>query len=143
MLCKPSTTSRICITVQNSLNSPRDQLRLCKHVKNALLLKYRTSNDKTNARFRSSRENLTDLCIQLHLSSYKFNFCRESNLLLMPMLIVIEVFITNPLAASSSTRSNGNTLQNKQHSIIALKFIISSKKEIFANHPLPRQSRVS
>ena len=37
-LCKPSTSSRVCITVANSPNSSRVYIRLCKHGKRFLLL---------------------------------------------------------------------------------------------------------
>ena len=39
-LCKPSTSSRVCITVSNSPNSSRVYIRLCKHGKRFLLLKH-------------------------------------------------------------------------------------------------------
>ena len=39
-LCKPSTSSRVCITVSNSPNPSRVYIRLCKHGKLFLLLKY-------------------------------------------------------------------------------------------------------
>ena len=39
-LCKPSTLSRVCITVSNSPNPSRVYIRLCKHGKRFLLLKY-------------------------------------------------------------------------------------------------------
>ena len=39
-LCKPSTSSRVCITVSNSPNRFRVYIRLCKHGKRFLLLKY-------------------------------------------------------------------------------------------------------
>ena len=39
-LFKPSTSSRVCITVSNSPNPPRVYIRLCKHKKRLLLLKY-------------------------------------------------------------------------------------------------------
>ena len=39
-LCKPSTSSRVCITVSNSPNASRVSIRLCKHGKRFLLLKY-------------------------------------------------------------------------------------------------------
>ena len=38
-LCKPSTSSRVCITISNSLNPSRVYIRLCKHGKRFLLLK--------------------------------------------------------------------------------------------------------
>ena len=38
-LCKPSTSSRVCITVSNSSNPSRVYIRLCKHGKRFLLLK--------------------------------------------------------------------------------------------------------
>ena len=38
-VCKPSTSSRICITVSNSPNPSRVYIRLCKHGKRFLLLK--------------------------------------------------------------------------------------------------------
>ena len=38
-LCKPSTLSRVCITVSNSPNTSRVYIRLCKHGKRFLLLK--------------------------------------------------------------------------------------------------------
>ena len=38
-LCKPSTSSRVCITVSNSPNPSRAYIRLCKHGKRFLLLK--------------------------------------------------------------------------------------------------------
>ena len=38
-LCKPSTSSRVCITVSNSPNPSRVYIRLCKHGKRFLLLK--------------------------------------------------------------------------------------------------------
>ena len=38
-LCKPSTSSRVCITVSNSPNLSRVYIRLCKHGKRFLLLK--------------------------------------------------------------------------------------------------------
>ena len=37
-LCKPSTPSRVCITVENSPNPSRVYIRLCKHGKRFLLL---------------------------------------------------------------------------------------------------------
>ena len=37
-LCKPSTSSRVCITVSNSPNPSRVYIRLCKHGKRFLLL---------------------------------------------------------------------------------------------------------
>ena len=40
-LCKPSTSSRVCITVSNSPNPSRVYIRLCKHRNCFLLLKYR------------------------------------------------------------------------------------------------------
>ena len=46
-LCKPSTTSRVCITVSNSPNPPRVWMRLCKHGKSALLLNYSVEFDGT------------------------------------------------------------------------------------------------
>ena len=39
-LCKPSTSSRVCITVSNSPNPSCVYIRLCKHGKRFLLLKY-------------------------------------------------------------------------------------------------------
>ena len=39
-LCKPSTSSRVCIAVSNSPNPSRVYNRLCKHRKRFLLLKY-------------------------------------------------------------------------------------------------------
>ena len=42
-LCKPSTSSRVCITVSNSPNPFRVYIRLCKHGKCFLLLNYSTS----------------------------------------------------------------------------------------------------
>ena len=39
-LCKPSTSSRVCITVSNSPNPSRVYIRICKHGKHFLLLKY-------------------------------------------------------------------------------------------------------
>ena len=39
-LCKPSTSSRVCITVSHSPNPSRVYIRLCKHGKRFLLLKY-------------------------------------------------------------------------------------------------------
>ena len=39
-LCKPSTSSRVCITVSNSPNPSRVYIRLCKHGKRFLLLKW-------------------------------------------------------------------------------------------------------
>ena len=39
-LCKPLTSSRVCITVSNSPNPSRVYIRLCKHGKRFLLLKY-------------------------------------------------------------------------------------------------------
>ena len=41
-LCKPSTSSRVCITVSNSPNPPRVYIRLCKHGKRFLLLNWHT-----------------------------------------------------------------------------------------------------
>ena len=38
-LCKPSTSSRVCITVSNSPDPSRVYIRLCKHGKRFLLLK--------------------------------------------------------------------------------------------------------
>ena len=40
-LCKPSTSSRVCITVSNSPNPSRVYIRLCKHGKRFLLLNYK------------------------------------------------------------------------------------------------------
>ena len=40
-LCKPSTSSRVCITVLNSPNPSRVYIRLCKHGKRFLLLNYK------------------------------------------------------------------------------------------------------
>ena len=40
-LCKPSTSSRVCITVSNSPNPSLVYIRLCKHGKRFLLLKYK------------------------------------------------------------------------------------------------------
>ena len=39
-LCKPSTSSQVCITVSNSPNPSRVYIRLCKHGKRFLLLKF-------------------------------------------------------------------------------------------------------
>ena len=39
-LCKPSTSSRVCMTVSNSPNPSRVYIRPCKHGKRFLLLKY-------------------------------------------------------------------------------------------------------
>ena len=39
-LCKPETKTRVCITVSNSPNPSRVYIRLCKHGKRFLLLKY-------------------------------------------------------------------------------------------------------
>ena len=39
-LCKPSTSSQVCITVSNSPNPSCVYIRLCKHGKRFLLLKY-------------------------------------------------------------------------------------------------------
>ena len=39
-LGKPSTSSRVCITVSNSLKPSRVDIRLCKHGKHFLSLKY-------------------------------------------------------------------------------------------------------
>ena len=39
-LCKPSTSSRVCITVSNSPNPSRVYIRLCKHGKRFPLLNY-------------------------------------------------------------------------------------------------------
>ena len=41
-LCKPSTLSQVCITVSNSPNPSRVSIRLCKHGKRFLLLKFIT-----------------------------------------------------------------------------------------------------
>ena len=41
-LCKPSTTSRVFITVSNSPNPPRVLMKLCKHGKSVLLLIHNT-----------------------------------------------------------------------------------------------------
>ena len=41
-LCKPSTSSRVCITVSNSPNPSRVYIRLCKHGKRFLLLNWHT-----------------------------------------------------------------------------------------------------
>ena len=41
-LCKPSTSSRVCMTVSNSPNPSRVYIRLCKHRKRFLLLKCRS-----------------------------------------------------------------------------------------------------
>ena len=38
-LCKPSTSSRVCVTVSNSPNPSRVYIRVCKHGKRFLLLK--------------------------------------------------------------------------------------------------------
>ena len=40
LLCKPSTSSRVCISVSNSPNPSRVYIRLCKDGKRFLLLKY-------------------------------------------------------------------------------------------------------
>ena len=39
-LCTPSTSSRVCITVSNSPNPSRIYIRLCRHGKRFLLLRY-------------------------------------------------------------------------------------------------------
>ena len=39
-LCKPSTSSRVCLTVSNSPNLSHVYIKLCKHGKHFLLLKY-------------------------------------------------------------------------------------------------------
>ena len=41
-LCKPSTSSRVCITVSNSPNPSRTYIRLWKHGKHFLLLNFNT-----------------------------------------------------------------------------------------------------
>ena len=41
-LCKPSTSSRVCINVSNSPNPSRVYIRLCEHGKRFLLLNYYT-----------------------------------------------------------------------------------------------------
>ena len=46
-LCKPSTSSRVCITVSNSPNPSRVYIRLCKHGKRFLLL-----NSSINQNYR-------------------------------------------------------------------------------------------
>ena len=45
-LCKPSTLSRVCITVSNSPNPSRVYIRLCKHGKRFLLLKCKMTVNK-------------------------------------------------------------------------------------------------
>ena len=47
-LCKPSTLSRVCITVSNSPNPSRVYIRLCKHGKRFLLLKHQTHYEKSD-----------------------------------------------------------------------------------------------
>ena len=45
-LCKPSTSSRVCIAVSNSPNPSRVYIRLCKHGKRFLLLKCKMTVNK-------------------------------------------------------------------------------------------------
>ena len=47
-LCKPSTSSRVCINVSNSPNPSRVYIRLCKHGKRFLLLKRKKNNNNNN-----------------------------------------------------------------------------------------------
>ena len=48
-LCKPSTLSRVCITVSNSPNPSCIYIRLCKHGKRFLLLKYIHCNSQSDS----------------------------------------------------------------------------------------------
>ena len=69
-LCKPLTSSRVCITVSNSPNPSRVYIRLCKHGKRFLLLKSNTMQKKV----------WITICFwartaHLHLRSTKPTFC--------------------------------------------------------------------
>ena len=55
-LCKPSTSSRVCITVSNSPNPSHVYIRLCKHGKRFLLLNW----------FRQQKNRLTNSQIWAH-----------------------------------------------------------------------------
>ena len=79
-LCKPSTSSRVCITVSNSPNSSRVYVRLCKHGKRFLLLKYEHTRCRIVPPFFNMRpqkslpsERLCDL-IRMILGMNHFNF---------------------------------------------------------------------
>ena len=69
-LCKPSTTSRVCITVSNSPNPSRVKMRLCKHRKSALLLKLCTVFENDILLLRSV---LDDSTVNKYPSKYSNN----------------------------------------------------------------------
>ena len=49
-LCKPSTSSRVCITVSNSPNPSRVYIRLCKHRKKVFYCFYKMTIPRKNAK---------------------------------------------------------------------------------------------
>ena len=49
-LCKPSTSSRVCITVSNSPNASNDYIRLCKHRKKDFYRFYKITFPRKNAK---------------------------------------------------------------------------------------------
>ena len=49
-LCKPETKSRVCITVENSLNASSVYIRLCKHRKNVFYGFYKINFPRKNAK---------------------------------------------------------------------------------------------
>ena len=58
-LCKPSSLSRVCITVSNSPNPSCVYIRLCKHGKRFLLLKYiHCNSQRDSTSFHLSRHGL-------------------------------------------------------------------------------------
>ena len=59
-LCKPSTSSLVCITVENSPNPSRVYIRLCKYVKRFLWLNYGAFIQAWGLRFGRSRSYLKD-----------------------------------------------------------------------------------
>ena len=48
-LCKPETKSRVCITVENSLNPSSINIRLCKYRENVFYCFYKSTSPRKNA----------------------------------------------------------------------------------------------
>ena len=73
-LCKPSTLSLVCITVSNFPNPSRVYIRLCKHGKRFLLLKWCTVNTHSIPRtdFTTWHQSIcANICLKSRLKSAK------------------------------------------------------------------------
>ena len=108
-LCKPSTSSRVCLTVSNSPNPSRVYIRLCKHGKRFLLLK---KNLRTRALKRWHKKgNYTAVLHQLKSSIQNMwtNFLNEDKensvsvssttiyVIASPLLIRLKTFALAPV----------------------------------------------